>query len=94
MLKVGLVGASSMMLGIFVCLRPGEFWIWADGVAFSLLGVFMVPILPTALGAGVECTYPIPEEFSSGFLMTIGQVFGIAFTFACTGGLSPFSAGG
>jgi len=80
MLKVGLFGAVCTMLGIFLCLRPGSTWIWVDGVAFGLMGVFMVPILPTALEAGVECTYPLPEEYSSGFLMTIGQLFGIAFT--------------
>ena len=51
-------------------------------MCFGVLGAFMVPILPIALEVGVECTYPVPEEYSSGVLMLAGQLFGIAFTFA------------
>jgi len=80
-LKVGLIGAVVMMTGFIFVLRPGDMYVWLMGVFLALMGMFMVPILPTALEVGVECTYPVPEEYSSGFLMSVGQLFGIVFSF-------------
>lgn len=81
-LKSGLLGILGAVIALFLTLRPGSTWHALTAVCFGLLGVFMVPILPTALEVGVECTYPVPEEYSSGVLMLAGQLFGIAFTFA------------
>ena len=37
--------------------------------------------MPTAFSAAAEVTYPVPEDISSGLLMTSGQLTGIAFIF-------------
>lgn len=48
-------------------------------VTFAILGGTMLPILPTSLEAAVECTYPVPEEYSTGLLMSAGMITGICF---------------
>lgn len=40
----------------------------------------MVPIMAVAFDYGVELTYPIGESFSTGLLLSAGQVFGIIYT--------------
>ena len=40
----------------------------------------MVPIMAVAFDFGVELTYPIGESFSTGVLMSSGQLFGIIYT--------------
>lgn len=39
---------------------------------FGFLGVVMLPLLPISIEAGVECTYPVPEVYSSGLLLSAG----------------------
>lgn len=53
----------------------------AIGAMFALLGFFSLPFLPVAFEAAVEVTFPIPEDISSGILMTSGQLTGIAFIY-------------
>jgi FLVCR family MFS transporter 7 len=50
-------------------------------VTFAVLGATMLPILPTALEAAVECTHPVPEEYSSGLIMSSGMITGIGFIY-------------
>jgi len=40
----------------------------------------MVPIMAVAFDFGVEITYPIGESYSTGVLMSSGQLFGIIYT--------------
>jgi hypothetical protein len=49
---------------------------------FSVLGFFALPFLPIALESAAECTFPVPEETSSGMLMMLGNVLGIPVIFA------------
>ena len=45
-----------------------------------LQGFVMVPIMAVSFDFGVELTYPIGESYSTGVLMSSGQVFGILYT--------------
>jgi hypothetical protein len=49
--------------------------------AFALLGLFMLPMLPAVIENCAECTYPIPEELSTGILFVGGNIMGIPFIF-------------
>jgi hypothetical protein len=46
---------------------------------FAVAGFLMLPILPVALEAGAEHSFPIPEESSAALLLLGGQLFGILF---------------
>eukprot|EP01035_Chromulina_nebulosa_P016801 gene16801-22283_t len=48
---------------------------------FALLGLFIFPLLPVAVENSAECTYPVPEELSTGLLFVGGNVLGIGFVF-------------
>lgn len=70
-----------LKLSFVAALASSVFW-WsmlrADslvpvGVGFGLMGASMLPLLPLALECAVECTFPIPEDSSSGLLMMMGQ---------------------
>ena len=50
-------------------------------IAFCVLGLFILPMLPAVLENCAECTYPVPEEFSTGLLFAGGNYFGIPFVF-------------
>uniref|UniRef100_A0A6B2L421 Major facilitator superfamily (MFS) profile domain-containing protein n=1 Tax=Arcella intermedia TaxID=1963864 RepID=A0A6B2L421_9EUKA len=50
----------------------------------ATLGIAAFVILPTALELCIEITYPIAPATSVGFLWMMGQVVGIASSFACT----------
>lgn len=61
----------------------------------------MMPLLPICFETAVECTYPVSEESSSGFLMSMGNVvsifviiglrYAIQDSFTCTTVFSTFS---
>lgn len=40
--------------------------------AFAVLGMAMLPLLPISIETGVECSYPVPEIYSSGLLLAAG----------------------
>ena len=48
------------------------------------LGFFMVSIMAVSFDYGVELTYPIGESFSTGVLMSSGQIWGIIYTIICS----------
>lgn len=48
-------------------------------VTYAILGGTMLPILPAAMEAAVECTHPVPEEYSTGLIMSAGMITGICF---------------
>ncbi len=41
-----------------------------------------MPLLPTAMECGIESTYPVNDESSTGFLMNFGNAPSIALTFS------------
>eukprot|EP01134_Creolimax_fragrantissima_P004717 CFRG4717T1 len=48
-------------------------------ICSAIMGFFAFAILPTSLELGAECTYPVNEGTSTGFLYMSGQLFGIIF---------------
>jgi len=85
LLKGGFLGAWAASLFLVFTLRPDNFLVLA--LCFGLLGFTMLPLLPVAIENGVEITYPdVPEFFSSGLLLSAGNLTGIplAFLFAWT----------
>ena len=46
-------------------------------VVFALMGLCMIPLLPATMENAAECTYPIPEELSTGVLLIGGNLIGI-----------------
>ena len=71
--------ASLALLLYTLVLRPNA--TAALATTFALLGAVMLPILPTTLEAAVECTYPVPEEYSTGLIMSAGMATGICYIF-------------
>jgi MFS transporter, FLVCR family, feline leukemia virus subgroup C receptor-related protein len=73
-----MAGAS----GVFfvLALRPGHKALVAS--SFGAMGFFMLPLLPVTFQCGVECTYPVPEDVSSGLLMFSGNLTAMATIFA------------
>lgn len=47
-------------------------------------GFVSIPISSVGMDLGVELTYPIGESFSTGILMSAGQIFGIIYTLICS----------
>jgi len=45
---------------------------WPLLIAFGLLGLSILPLLPVMMENCAECTYPIPEDLSMG-IMFVGQ---------------------
>ena len=50
-----------------------------------IAGIFTSTLQPISLELAVEISYPVSEVVSGGFLMFVGQLFAIAFTFASDG---------
>lgn len=48
-------------------------------ISLALLGMFAFAILPTTLELAAECTYPVNEGTSSGFLYMSGNLVGLIF---------------
>ena len=79
MLKLLFSLATLTLLLFSITLRPNARPELA--VVFAILGATMLPILPTALEAAVECTYPVAEEYSACIIMSFGMLLGIVFIF-------------
>eukprot|EP01051_Picozoa_sp_SAG22_P021444 SAG22_NODE_4732_length_1179_cov_1.625926_1_plen_182_part_01 len=78
-LKAGFLAALAGLGLMLSQLRPGNTAWLATG--FGAMGFVMMPLLPTALEAAVEVSYPVPEEFSASLLMLAGNLGGLV----CTG---------
>jgi len=50
-------------------------------ISFGVFGFFVLPLLPIVIEVGVECTYPVPEEYSTGLLMASGNVISLPLVF-------------
>jgi fucose permease len=80
MLRGGMAAASAALLFFLGVLRPGQVGLVLGAVA--VLGAFLIPLLPIALENAAECTFPVPEDVSSGLLMIAGNYVGLALTLA------------
>lgn len=78
-LKGGLVFCVVGVIFFLAMQRPDNFG--AVAAAFAVLGLFMMPMLPTVLENCAEATYPIPEETPASLLLIGGQIFGVLFVF-------------
>lgn len=65
-LKIGFAIVIIVLLFFFFMLKANN----SLGLyfAFGLLGFFLLPLLPVGVENAAECTYPIAEELSVGFL--------------------------
>lgn len=78
-LKGGFICATVSLVYMLVQLKPNNQTHLAVG--FGLMGFSMMPLLPVALEAAVEATYPVPEEMSATLLMLVGNLGGLGLTY-------------
>lgn len=79
LLKAGIVFSLTGTVFMLLALRPGNA---AMSIAsWAVMGFALLPLLPVSLENASECTYPIPEDSSSGLLLLAGQMFGVGFIF-------------
>ena len=74
-LRVGIAAAGLSSVFFLSSLRRG-----ADAALLASCGVMgacLIPLLPISLENAAECTYPVPEEVSSGLLLIVGNYFGL-----------------
>jgi hypothetical protein len=78
-----LIGTAIAAIALFLAaLRRG-----APGLvlgASALMGAVIIPLLPVSLENAAECSFPVPEEVSSGLLIVVGNYIGIVLIFAMT----------
>jgi hypothetical protein len=43
----------------------------------SLVGAGIIPLIPLSMGFSSELTFPLPAPTTNGFLLMMGQVFGL-----------------
>jgi hypothetical protein len=78
-LKIGITASTLSVLFFILVLRPNGMALLCVG--FGIMGFCMMPLLPVAFECGVECSYPISEETSSGLMMLVAQWFGIGLIY-------------
>eukprot|EP01137_Pigoraptor_chileana_P030615 Opistho-2@17354 len=79
-LKVAFVMAVGTFVWFALASRKSHAFV-PLAISCALMGICCFSILPVCLELSVECTYPISEGTSAGFLWMAGQVFGVAFIF-------------
>jgi MFS family permease len=55
---------------------------WPLTIAWALMGMFILPLLPVMMENCSECTYPVPEDISMGILFAGCNVLGLGFIFS------------
>jgi len=81
-LKTGYLFAFGAVVFYLWAQQPDRFYLMA--ISSGILGAAMLPLLPVSIENAVECTFPIPEVYSSGLLLGAGNTIGIGVTFAMT----------
>eukprot|EP00047_Mylnosiga_fluctuans_P024448 m.161192 g.161192 ORF g.161192 m.161192 type:complete len:487 (-) comp9862_c0_seq7:260-1720(-) len=87
-------GATAGLVMFNIVNRPGQYWLVLTSSAVT--GFFVFAALPVSLELCVECTYPVKEGTSAGFMWMMGQVTGIIFIFtmnALAGSANTFISG-
>lgn len=77
-LMICVVLASMSNFLCFCLLYSNNFW--SLTICFGLLGLTVLPLLPAMLENCAECTFPVSEELSAGFLYSGNSLF----CFPCT----------
>ncbi|ELU09830.1 hypothetical protein CAPTEDRAFT_172928 [Capitella teleta] len=77
--KIGLSVSTIFLLAFLVVSRqPNQEILLA--VLLALVGFFGFAIVPVCLELGVECTYPVAEATSAGFIIISGQIQALLYT--------------
>lgn len=63
----------NLILGIFTIPTGKHYVVLAN---FILLGIFIVPIIPTSMNFASELTFPISSVMTNGVLLMVGQAVG------------------
>jgi len=79
MLRILAILFAINVMALCFCLRPNKAIIL--GVLFGTLGSLVLPLLPLSFECAVECTYPVPESITNGFMLSLGNTLSIASTF-------------
>ena len=79
LLKSGFTAAA--FGSVFLCFSLRKDNTVMLGVAWSVLGFAMIPMLPVMIENAIECTFPISEELGAGLLFTAGNIVGIPIVF-------------
>ncbi len=78
LLRVAFGGTAAAVVVVLGLLHSAEHHRPAAlAVAFSVLGLVMLPLLPITMEAAAEATFPLPELVSSGLLLTAANLLGI-----------------
>lgn len=80
LVRICFVGATSGILMFTLVLRPNQFGLVMTSCAIA--GFFTLAALPVSLELCVECTYPVKEGTSAGFMWMTGQIASIVFVFS------------
>lgn len=81
-IKLGFSGSLLSLCGLISCLNTlGEIHVAALYAAFTLLGFFMLPMLPVVVEVIAEIVYPhVNEDIAVGILLTGGGIVGTCIT--------------
>lgn len=77
MIRITFIAATASF--IFFALVNKESHKAQLAIASGVMGMFCFAVLPIALELGVECTFPVSEGTSAGFMWISGQFFGTIF---------------
>jgi len=58
--------------------------VWLLTINISVVGIFILPIIPTCYNFGTELTYPVSEAMTNGFMLFFSQILGTGMTFGAT----------
>ena len=58
--------------------------VWLLAINISLLGFFILPMIPIGYSFSVELTYPVSEAMSNGLMVFFSQIIGTVITFVAT----------
>jgi len=79
MLHIITIGSLISFIAFLILMRPNSFI--TVTVLISLVGIFMVPIMPIGYYAAVELSKPMSEPMSSGIIMVFAEFIGVALTY-------------
>jgi len=68
--KAGVCLTAVGILFVLLSLKPDNFT--ALSIGFAISGACLMPLMPVAMECAAECTYPVGEDISTGFLMMGG----------------------
>lgn len=77
-LRFGIIMAMFAVLFFCASLRPDNLTVLT--VSFSVMGFFLMPLLPIVISNCAEVVYPLPEESGVAVMLMLSQVFSVCFT--------------